>query len=115
MDIYDIVNRYNEWCSNQFPKSTPISSSKGLQREAKELQEALEKPLSGEYYGEEEHDKLQKEVQMEYADCLMYLIDSARRYGYSIDDLFLFMDEKLQINLKRNWKINEDNSYSHIK
>ena len=114
-DIHDIVSRYNDWAISSFPKSTPTSSLLGLRREVDETIEAIQlldkhqKEVDGMF------DTLFDSVRLEYADCLMYLIDSARRCGLSIDDLFFALDEKLQIKLQRDWKINDDNSYSHVK
>lgn len=115
VNIQDIVSRYNDWCQKQFPLSTPISSLKGLKRECDECMNDIY--LLNKWKEETGccNPELFNNAKIEYADCLMYLIDSARRFGLSLDDLFLAMDEKLQINLKRDWKINEDNSYSHIK
>lgn len=119
-NIREIVGMYNAWTIEKFPNSTPISSLKGLKREVEETIEAIESfniadkigKLDGNNGGLEiYHDA----VRIEYADCLMYLIDSARRFGLSVDDLFFSLDEKLQINLQRQWKQNDDLSYSHIK
>lgn len=115
-DIRDINRRYNEWAEKQFPDSTAISSLKGLKRECDECISDIEK-LTPEVINSTDggFDICFDAARIEYADCLMYLIDSARRFGLSLDDLFFALDEKLQINLSRDWKINEDKSYSHIK
>ncbi len=115
MDIEKIIQDYQNWASIQFPNSTYISSIIGLKREVDELEIELNRPLSDEYFGEEDVEKYRNDVGLEYADCLMYLIDGARRYGYSFHDLIGFLEQKLEINKKRDWKINEDKSYSHIK
>ncbi len=56
-----------------------------------------------------------RNAEFEYVDCLMYILGSARRAGISQDKLFKAFSEKLEINKKRNWKINNDKSYSHVK
>jgi len=119
-DIRYINKRYNDWAKNQFPDSNPISSLKGLEREIDETIkdiESLNKFISLDEKDQIEggFDHLYGNARLEYADCLMYLIDSARRFGLSLDDLFIALEEKLQINLNRQWKINDDKSYSHIK
>lgn len=67
---------------------------------------------------------LKKEVQelldnpddkMEWADCMLLLLDAARRKGYSIDDLLSFCKEKLAINRKRTWEKQEDGVFQHVK
>jgi hypothetical protein len=62
----------------------PIGPLKHLEKEAKEVQE---KP-----------DDL-----VEYADCLLLVLDSARRAGFSLRQLLDATDAKLQINKKRVW------------
>jgi len=119
-DIREINKRYNEWAKSRFPNSTPVSSLKGLEREAKEAYEEIEhfnELLSSGKLDDNDggFDVCHEAIQMEYADCLMYIIDSARRFGLTLDDLFFALDRKLQINLKRDWKQNDDKSYSHIK
>lgn len=120
VDIRDIIKRYNEWSEKQFPDSTAISSLNGLKRECDECINDIDTlEIYCKNYNEcntgEDFDYLFNNARIEYADCLIYLIDSARRFGLSIDSLFSAMDEKLQINKERNWKINDDKSYSHIK
>ncbi len=104
--IEDILKDYNKWASNQFPNSTAISSLIGLKRE---IEEVIEEINLESFY----HDK--ERLAIEYADCLMYIIDSSRRSGIDEAELFMYFDKKLEINKKRDWKINNDKSYSHIK
>jgi len=104
MSLEKLLSEYNHWAKNKFPNSTPTSSLRGLEREIKEVEIELET---------KNPDFIK--LGMEYADCMMYLIDSARRSGINEDTLFSFLRIKLDINYKRDWKINEDNSYSHIK
>lgn len=89
-DIHDIVSRYNDWCAKQFPLSTPVSSLKGLKREVKECISDIEKfklyDFSNDKTGEA-FECLFNPTRIEYADCLMYIIDSARRIDISINSL----------------------------
>lgn len=52
---------------------------------------------------------------MEWADCLLLLLDAAWRKGHSVQDLFDFADEKLQINKKRKWEKQSNGVFYHIK
>lgn len=105
-----LFEQYHEWAEKQFPNSTYKSSIEGLKREVLELESEL-------FDNTRKFDKFatKTSIGLEYVDCIMYLMDSSRRYGITQSELFINFKEKLEINKKRNWKINEDKSYSHIK
>jgi hypothetical protein len=50
---------------------------------------------------------------LEWADCMLLLLDAARRKGYTPDQLFDFCLEKLEINKKRKWVKSDNNVYFH--
>lgn len=51
----------------------------------------------------------------EWADCVLLLLDAARRKGHSPDDLFEFAYQKFQKNKKRTWTQNVDGVFLHNK
>ena len=83
---------------------TALMPIKKLQEEIQELEECLEK-------GEEPDS--------EYADLLLILIDSFRKYYGDDVDMQYWLDacsEKLDINYTRDWSFNEkDKVYRHVK
>lgn len=152
-----------------------------MKREIDEVVQELDNLEIAQYaHPQEQIDEISKRIRIEFADCLMYFIDSSRRFGFNIRlflmkdqynsifidkdlkyyldslkedcdilikdidkkllllclkkylfiwinlliaaklnglslyDLFIALEEKLEINLKLNCKINEDKSYSHI-
>lgn len=50
----------------------------------------------------------------EYADALMCIFDSAGRQGITAEEIREAFAEKLEINQKRTWEKNANNTYSHI-
>lgn len=94
--------RYNNWAEKQFPKSTSKSSLEGLKKEIIEVEDELNKPYS---------EVNKEELGLEYVDCMMYLIDGARRAGINEFELIYLFRKKLKINKNRSWNINEDKSY----
>ena len=52
---------------------------------------------------------------MEWADCVLLLLDAAWRKGHSLQDLFDFAEAKLKINKKRKWKKSKNGVFNHIK
>lgn len=50
---------------------------------------------------------------LEWADCMLLLLDAARRKGYTPDQIFDFCLQKLEINKKRKWVKIENNVYIH--
>ena len=67
---------------------------------------------------------LQKEVQelidnpddpMEWADCVLLLLDAAERKGHSFNDLIDFASKKLEINKVRKWNKQPNGTFLHEK
>jgi len=89
-----------EWSLKTFPESTAFSSLQKLKEEIKEIEHDIEFNIKR---------------PEEYADALMLLFDSANRQGITPDNIFEAFETKLAVNLKRDWKKNSDNTYSHVK
>lgn len=102
-----LFNDFVEWAIPTFAESTPYSS---LQKLSDEIAEVMEAFATRDTYTDGEHV-----LCMEYADCLMCIIDSAARSGISIEAIKAMFKIKLRINKKRGWIKNIDNTYSHIK
>ncbi|MAB38932.1 MAG: hypothetical protein CL528_00450 [Aequorivita sp.] len=100
LDLNKMENDRFRWSKRTFPDATPISSLRKLESEIKEIEADLN---AGTPKPEE------------YADALMCLLDSAGRAGISLPTIIDAYHTKIQINKKRNWYKNPDNSYSHIK
>lgn len=83
-----------------FEDATAFSSIVKL---SEELNELLTEMSRG-------HENLEEE----YIDCLMCIIDSAARMGITVDQLNRAFTKKLDKNINRKWKKNDDNTYSHI-
>lgn len=100
--IFELEQERFRWSLDTFPKCTPNGSIEKLREELKEIEKNIEN---------KERDPI------EFADCLMCLFDIAARLEnpISVQEIFDAFEEKLEINKKRIWKHNPDNSYSHIK
>jgi hypothetical protein len=112
-NIRKTLNDYNKWVSETFPDGSPQSSLKGLKRKIKELEYELMSNITLE--NDDDIFFSNERICIEYADCFMYLFDSARRFGLSVDGIFYRLREKLDINKQRKWEKNNDNTYSHVK
>jgi len=106
MEFEELFKKHQEFSINKFPNSTAESSLIGLKREADEA--ILE--LHG-----INRDFDINALPLEYVDCFMYLLDSMARAGISLEQIKESFAEKLSINENREWKKNEDGTYSHIK
>lgn len=73
-----------------FGASTPVSKLHHLTEEVQELIDAPD-------------DK------MEWADCMILLIDAAKKAGYDMDDLYQAVQSKMEINKKRKWGAPDEN------
>lgn len=101
---------HQKWAEEKFPESTVRSSLKGLKREIKEVEKEIKK-----LEALPDGDDGIEDLELEYVDCFMYLLDSMNRAGISLNDFEEAFTTKLFINQERVWKKNKDNSYSHKK
>lgn len=101
-DILQLEKERLEWSLKTFTEATSISSLRKCEAEIKEIEEAIIlKTPSG-------------KLAEEYVDALMCLLDSAGRNGILLQEIIAIYERKFEINKKRTWKKNPDNSYSHI-
>lgn len=86
------------WSDSTFGASRPENIP--LHHLAKEIQELITSPNDS----------------MEYADCLILLLDAYRMTGGQADDLIETCYEKLEINRKRKWGTPDENGVvEHIR
>ena len=90
-EIQRLQDEIGEWADETFgPKSSPRPALLHLQ---KEVQEVLDNP----------DDKV------EYADCLMILLDAYRNAGGTADELVAIAFNKLEVNKQREWGPPDEN------
>ncbi len=92
------------WSLKIFTQATETSSLLKLRKEIEEVEEELASPKRN-----------YKALALEYADCVMCLLDSAGRAGVSVTEILEAFEEKNKINFADEWKKNDDNTYSRIK
>lgn len=109
LDFREAVSTWMAWTKENFPKSGAKSSLIHLQEEIKEVLRELDM--------DEPHPRQDESVMtlMEYADCMICLLTAVGKSGMTIEQLLKAMMNKMQTNYKRKWKLNPDNTYSHIK
>jgi len=103
MNLNDLKNKAANFSDSQFGKDRlPVEPLKHLKEEVDELMEAL---TNG------------GDPETEYADCFLLLIDSFRKYypGLDMQHLIDVCSRKLDINASRQWKLDDDGVYRHIK
>jgi hypothetical protein len=104
-DILALEAERMDWSFKTFPEATCLSGLEKLKEEIKEVEKEYHRVPFGN----------EKELAVEYADCLKCLFDSAGRRGIPPEDIFEAFAIKLKINKTRNWVKNPDNTYSHLK
>lgn len=100
----------SKWQTETFRQANPLSKIAHLIEETVELKDAIllenKIPTSTNF----------NNVRMEYADCFFLLFGSASAYGFSHKDICDLIQEKFEINKKRNWgKPDRDGIVKHIK
>jgi len=94
MDIVKLQQEIGEWSEATFDDIGPTPKLHHLK---KEVEEVLQAPLD----------------RVEYADCLILLLDAARKAGISADELLEVTYEKLQVNKRRLWGEPDENGVVH--
>ena len=113
--LQKLMDDISEWSDTTFSdgffehgRCVPISYH--LQKESKELTEALEMFLKN---PTKENCEL---ANKEFADVFMLLLDSAFHYGLLAKTLISESFEKLEINKKRTWGVPDENGVvEHIR
>lgn len=101
----ELIQQHIEFALPTFAVATSFSSISKLKWETYELLEALR---CRETFGD--HALL-----LEYIDCMMCLVDSAARAGFTTNQIKAAFAFKLNKNKERKWQRNDDNTYSHVK
>lgn len=98
-----LVIDQSEWSQATFGSDAergPMGALKHLEKEARECQEAIGTP----------------ELKTELADCLLLLLDAARRGGIRPMQLVEAAQEKMVINRSRTWpKPTSDEPVEHVR
>lgn len=99
-DLLEIEKERMDWALATFPESTAQSSLNKCREEIREIEADIQNG---------------RKNPEEYADAMMCLFDSAGRQGITPEDILMAYYSKLQVNKRRKWSKNPDNSYSHLK
>jgi ParB family chromosome partitioning protein len=98
--VYDLADDQSRWSQHTFGSDVvrgPLGALRHLEKEAREAQEAPSDP-------------------MEYADCLLLLLDASRRAGISPLQLFRLGQQKMTVNRARVWPAPQgDLPVEHVK
>lgn len=86
----DIQNEIGEFTDKTFGQSTVESKFEHLREE---LDEVIADPKD----------------ELEWADCLILLLDAARREGFDMTDLHKAITKKMEINRARKWGSADEN------
>ena len=93
-----------EWQRYMFPSQTSTSKLCHLQDEIIELKDEIEEA------------KNIKKKEQEFADCFILLFGAADVEGLKYDDICRIIDEKMEVNYKREWgKPDSRGVINHIK
>jgi hypothetical protein len=107
ISIEHSMRDFMEWAPGAYPEATEHSSLEKLDEELKELKEVLNSD------GDTEHPPHQ--LPEEYVDCIMCLLHSAKKAGINFSTLQATFNRKFEMNKRRTWIKNSNNTYSHLK
>jgi len=115
--LQNLMNETSAWSDKtfdegRFRRNRSVSISYHLQKEAKELTEALKEFYSGGMPTLEFIEDTNKE----FADVLILLMDAACHYGLNADQLLTVAFNKLEENKSRTWGTPDENGVvEHIR
>mgnify|MGYP001363827711 CR=1 FL=1 len=118
-DLQKLMNDISEWSDETFGSGQRNPAIVyHLKKEVDELIAAIDKTntLGGDpSVGVGEFGRQRTVTRVEYADCLMLLLDSAHHFGISAKELLSVTRGKLEINKVRKWgKPDENGVVEHI-
>jgi len=93
MTLRELQDTIGQWSEVTFDDTGPLPKIHHLKREVDEL---LAEPYE----------------RFEYADCLILLVDAARKAGLSADALLATAFEKMEVNKQRTW-VEDEHGISH--
>lgn len=96
--IIELEHERLQWSLKTFTEATSISSLYKCRDELHEIESDI---------------LMEKRIPEEYADAIMCLFDSAGRHGIPVEEIFEAYKIKFEINKKRVWVKNDNNTYSH--
>lgn len=107
--------KISKWQNKTFGKATALSKMAHLKEEIEELNKELIFHHENEpYFKYPEANKILKE--REFADCFILLFGAAASDGMTYDKICKCIEEKMEINYKRNWGQPKENGVvNHIK
>ena len=118
--LQKLMNDIAEWSDGTFgdgQRNPAIAYH--LQKEVNELIEAIE--IYGWHEREQnlsiiKEENLAGNVNIEFADCFMLLLDSASHFGLTANDLLKVTEWKLEVNRNRKWgKADKNGVVEHVR
>jgi len=107
--IQKLQNNIAEWSDKTFGGS---DRTIGILNHLKE--EVLEVIEAKELFEKDPNGITQQKMASEFADCLILILDAARKSDLNTDLLLQAAEYKMQINYKREWKeANEQGYHKH--
>lgn len=103
MNLEYFLNDVAKWQDVTFPSADPLSKLMHLREEIDELMEAFLYSFSPIPYVKN------ADIREEYADCFLLLYGSALKAGFTLDDIYQAMREKMELNKKRKWGEADEN------
>ena len=100
LNFIELENERFEWSKKTFPEATSLSSLAKAKDEIQEIEKDIKSGNKNPY---------------EYVDAIMCIMDAAAREGMNSKEVMIAYKLKIEINKKRTWKKNPNNSYSHVK
>jgi len=91
-DFLTLAQDQGDWADRTFgPSRDPLGALRHLGKEVSETIDAIRNGESRE------------EIEMEFADLLILILDSSRRWGLSAQELVWAAQDKMMINKARKW------------
>lgn len=88
-------------------ESIGLGAAYHLQEEVDELIQSIKFYIK--YNSEYPNGNTKPEMEMEFADCFLLIIDSARKCGINHNELVALAQRKLEINKSRTWGAPDEN------
>jgi NTP pyrophosphatase (non-canonical NTP hydrolase) len=114
--ILKLQEDIKEWSNQTFgDEHRRLPISKHLKEEVDEIIQITQHADTHGYNTISEYAQAESALKMQVADCLILIMDLLSKYGYTMEEAFLAVKEKMRVNKNRVWEGPDENGLYHHK
>lgn len=115
INIQKLQDEISQWSNETFgSEHRRLPIAKHLKEEAEEVVEVITKISAGNL-NTDEYANLEVEAKYQAADCLILIMDLLSKFGFTMEEAFIAVKDKMEINKIREWETPNEEGICHHK